>query len=64
MNEHQFETLLSHIRALAQVQEQVVVAIEGGSASGKRTLAQRLAEQIDCNVFHMDDFFLQPHQRT
>ena len=64
MNEHQFETLLSHIRALAQVREQVVVAIEGGSASGKSTLAQRLAEQMDCNVFHMDDFFLQPHQRT
>ena len=41
-----------------------IVAIEGGSASGKTTLAAQLAELYDCRVFHMDDFFLQPHQRT
>lgn len=41
-----------------------VIAIEGGSASGKTTLSQLLQEIYDCNVFHMDDFFLQPHQRT
>jgi len=41
-----------------------VVAIEGGSASGKTTLAGILKEVYDCNVFHMDDFFLRPAQRT
>lgn len=40
------------------------VAIEGGSASGKTSLAALLESVYDCNVFHMDDFFLQPHQRT
>ena len=42
----------------------VIVAIEGGSASGKSTLGQILSEIYDCNLFHMDDFFLRPEQRT
>ena len=41
-----------------------IVAIDGGSASGKTTLASLLEQVYDCNVFHTDDFFLQPHQRT
>ena len=36
----------------------------GGSASGKTTLGEMLKELYDCNVFHMDDFFLRPEQRT
>lgn len=42
----------------------VILAIEGGSASGKTTLAKMLEEIYGCTVFHTDDFFLQPHQRT
>ena len=42
----------------------LLVAIEGGSASGKTTLAALLERVYDCNVFHMDDFFLRPEQRT
>lgn len=42
----------------------VNIAIEGGSASGKTTLSEILGSVYNCNVFHMDDFFLQPHQRT
>lgn len=42
----------------------VTLAIEGGSASGKSTLAELLQEIYPCTVFHMDDFFLQPEQRT
>lgn len=41
-----------------------IVAIDGGSASGKTTLASLLAQVYDCNVFHTDDFFLQLHRRT
>lgn len=40
------------------------VAIEGGSASGKTTLSKILSAVYDCTVFHMDDFFLRPEQRT
>ena len=42
----------------------VVLAIEGGSASGKTTLANLLSGIYDATVFHMDDFFLRPEQRT
>jgi uridine kinase len=42
----------------------LIVAIDGNSAAGKSSLAARLKEQTACNVIHMDDFFLRPHQRT
>ena len=42
----------------------VIFAIDGGSASGKTTLAKMLSEIYDANVFHIDDFFLRPEQRT
>lgn len=44
--------------------EQVIVAIDGNCTAGKSTLASKLAEMYDCNVLHMDDFFLRPEQRT
>lgn len=42
----------------------VRIAIDGMCASGKTTLAEVLRQRYDCNVFHMDDFFLRPEQRT
>ena len=42
----------------------VILALEGGSASGKTTLASVLREVYACRVIHMDDFFLRPEQRT
>ncbi len=42
----------------------LVLAIEGGSAAGKTTLASLLEAIYGCTVFHMDDFFLRPEQRT
>lgn len=50
-------------RALA-AQERVMLAIEGGAASGKSTLAEQLGTLYSANVFHADDFFLRPEQRT
>lgn len=42
-----------------------VVAIDGMCASGKTTLGEKLHKAFpDSNLFHMDDYFLQPHQRT
>lgn len=52
------------IRCLMEQQQTVLVAIDGNCTAGKTTLARLLAEEFDCNLFHMDDFFLQPHQRT
>lgn len=48
----------------APLPDPILIAIDGPCASGKTTLADLLSKRYDCNVFHMDDFFLQPHQRT
>lgn len=42
----------------------MVVAIDGMCGAGKSTLGQLLTEIYDCNLFHMDDFFLRMEQRT
>ena len=54
----------TQIDALLKEKELVIVAIDGKCTSGKTTLATKLADIYDCNVFHMDDFFLRPEQRT
>lgn len=45
-------------------QGNLILAVEGGSASGKTTLGKMLEEIYGCTVFHTDDFFLRPEQRT
>lgn len=40
------------------------IAIDGRCASGKTTLGIYLKEQLMADLFHMDDFFLRPEQRT
>ena len=44
--------------------EPLRIAIDGRCASGKTTLASRLKKEINCNVIHMDHFFLRAEQRT
>ena len=58
------ETAKKQIDELLAAKDTVIVAIDGKCTSGKTTLASKLAEIYDCNVFHMDDFFLRPQQRT
>ena len=42
----------------------VMLAVEGGCASGKSTVAALLHAVYGAPVIHMDDFFLRPEQRT
>ncbi len=42
----------------------VILAVEGGSASGKTTLGALLSAIYGATVLHTDDFFLRPEQRT
>ena len=58
------EKAKNQIDELLAAKDTVIVAIDGKCTSGKTTLASKLAEIYDCNVFHMDDFFLRPEQRT
>ena len=60
----QFLPLLIRLDQLQTRKPRVLLALEGGSASGKTTLARLLEEVYGAPVFHMDDFFLRPEQRT
>lgn len=61
------KTIKDQITKLCSENGNALVAIDGRCASGKTTLAERLRGELGdsvCNVFHMDDFFLRPEQRT
>ena len=49
---------------LALSKGNAVVAIDGRCASGKTTMCKLLHDIYNCNVFHTDDYFLRPGQRT
>ena len=56
--------LEKRISDLIETKDKVIIAIDGPSGSGKSTIAKGLREKYDGNLFHMDDFFLRPEQRT
>ncbi|MBQ1855346.1 MAG: hypothetical protein II137_01975 [Anaerovibrio sp.] len=59
-------TILNRIHSLMERDrdKRVIVVIDGRCGAGKTTFAQYLEEQAGATVFHMDDFFLRPEQRT
>ena len=58
------EKALEEKRQSIDSQGVFIVAIDGMCGSGKSTIAGMLQKHFECSLFHMDDFFLQPHQRT
>ncbi len=58
------EEILRLQREKAGQETPILIALDGRCASGKTTLAGALAADRGCLVFHMDDFFLRPEQRT
>ena len=56
------EALLEELRTLSG--EERIIAIDGRCAAGKTSLAAWLADRLDADVIHMDDFFLPPMLRT
>lgn len=56
--------ILARVQALLKAQERVIIAIDGNCCAGKTTLAERLKTLLSATVFHLDDYFLQPHMRT
>lgn len=61
---HPLEEITRRIERLLTRQDSVLVAIDGSCTAGKTTLADQLCRKLDCNVIHMDDYFLRPEQRT
>lgn len=63
--EKTLQQIINRVNCLREKkQDRILIAIDGNSTSGKSTLAAQLQDLWDCNVFHMDDFFLRPEQRT
>jgi uridine kinase len=52
------------IDSLIKSKDKVNVAIDGSCGAGKSALASLISGVYDCNIFHMDDFFLRQEQRT
>ena len=63
-NNQKYSILLDKINKLTKQKENVIVAIDGGSASGKTTLCEFLEQKYHITLIHMDDFFLPPSLRT
>ena len=61
---NQIEELFNEISDLSSRRERIIIAVDGRCASGKTTLAESICKRFNCAVFHMDDFFLRPEQRT
>ena len=66
MDKQKIEPIIKAINELLEANDNstILVAIEGRCASGKTTLGKYLYDNYPCSLFHMDDFFLQPNQRT
>ena len=64
MNQTTFLPLFKSIDELLLTNKRIIISLEGGSASGKSTLALELKDKYECTLFHMDDFYLRPSQRT
>jgi len=56
--------ICERIKSLLEINDRVLVAIDGNCGAGKSTLGRKIAELWDANLFHMDDFYLTPELRT
>ena len=58
------DRVFNEIDRLLQTKEKIIIAIDGRSGGGKTSLASLLKDKYDCNLSHMDDFFLPSCQKT
>ncbi len=64
MNGRFMEKIIKKLKELSASKKLIFVAVDGPCASGKTTLAQRLAVQTGAQVIHADDFFLPFEMKT
>lgn len=52
------------IDKLLYKKDRIVIAIDGGCGTGKSTIADQINAIYGGNVYHTDDYFLRPEQRS
>lgn len=57
-------SVIQTIKKLEKSNMPLIVAIEGRCCSGKSSLALQIKKVFNCNIFHMDDFFLPFEMKT
>lgn len=60
MKKNQLYKILNDLKELVNNEETIIIAIDGMSGSGKSTLGRLLNEELNGNLFHIDDFFRPP----
>lgn len=62
----QFPLIVEQIEKLIQAKKNtpIIVAIDGRCGSGKTSLANEISKLFDCNIFHLDDYFLPLEMKT
>lgn len=55
---------ISKIHDIYEKNKNCIIAVDGRCGAGKTTFAQQLQNLFNCNVIHMDDFFLPRNMRT
>ncbi len=58
-----YQNEIDHIKQIIRNHHKII-SIDGRCGSGKSTFSVELADALDAEILHMDDFFLQPYQRT
>lgn len=61
---HLKDKVICAIKDMMVHKTNLIVAIDGRCASGKTSFANELHDIFDCNIVHMDDFFLPVNLRT
>lgn len=64
MDIDQYQIILNDILDLLKSKNQIAIAVDGMSCSGKTTFSTYLQNYLYARVIHMDDFFLQDSQRS
>lgn len=59
-----YKQVFDKIDELLKIDHTIIIAIDGMCGSGKSYLAGLLAKAYECNIFHMDDYFLPLEIRT
>jgi len=59
-----YNPVFDAVKNLVKENKKLIIAIDGRCGGGKSTLAAQFTQQFDCNVFHMDDFFLPFEMKT